>query len=1586
MPQDLRRRKKSKKAWFVLGFLCLGALVFHKPLALLGCKAALHRLFPHGLSYEKMQWEEGAIAISGLQVKEPDSQLTIDRIELKLAGAFPKFQPKITISHPQILISSARGKRSLPFLYRSRFIEPRWEIKNGVLQLPTGGRFYFSMAPGAEPESIGHLVFSYDPSPLVPPMFTADLALIEKSLVVGFKLEESDLSRLLPLSALLVQKIPREWENAGGEVELEGLLYLDESMQFKELHCRGGGKEITFSDSSMGIDVHCDEIQGAFSYPIAEVSFELKNGNFFVGAPIVPEELRIEDLNGTLRFEPQKEPELVLKGILFLQDQKMAFDCQGKGGTQEDKTFWSEIALNCAPDMRSVISLCSHSEGDVSLHLQVENADGQQLDFLRSWARIPGRCLEVDAAFAATLLYKDDQWQRLSLDSCRLDHLRWFLPEQKTTLFFKQITGDCALTKTDAKNWDLQDLHLQGDEGRYSDPQMNLDSLSANIHVENSILQPSYMKGKNGQLDGEIAFLGPLGECFATIKVQGDGKSLAAGVLPEMEKLDSMPVDLELTVNKDAESVTLFAKGTLFNEPVNGTALFSYSKGNFPSFFFKEAEFQAELTAASYGLWLPMLLPGMDVAGRFQCAAVINSENAAIEVFSNEISIQHPQARLELADKTMHFVYDRAKKEWGGEIPLDGGKLTYRELDLAFENLEGSFQLEANHLMAPSFYAECNSLALRGKMDFSLQGGQISLSTSQMAGRVENLFSVLAHFPSLPKLEYPLDGEFSSGQNGLVLKTSMERAEWSFKAHFDHLKFPINACTSVTEGRCDLFYDSKNQHLSLEKGEGVWRLVDGTPLTLQLKHFSTEIAENPHLDFAFKIFDRKKEFAHFEGQAMRNGSSQWEIAFKKDATFFGGTQLNITRYQLDEQMKLASFEMQPILKCEELHVTAAFLQNAGFLSKTFSSKNLQEWQFAGTLQTRLYSESAEKGFSFHAESRDLKVRGSAWPFFELKAHKIGENWLIEHLEGGGLTLKGAFIVDGEEVSMQKFEGKWQGIECKGSGQFRMDRKQLSCTFESIRGEMGALAKIDPSLKGNFAAGVVMTGDFSRIPCILSGEANLFVDLQAPLSFSARNKKTTLFTYNSIDGLICQGMELQLKDKGNGASLGEIKADRVVLPKQGNVKIEQLQFSLAPAMMARCVDAKLVPPMLKDLSWEGNLEGNGECTVNSMLQTSLKPGRYGFGGKDASFEQLQLRYEKNVLSIRGKTIIWESPFWAALQMDLSKEPFGALKLYDHPKAEGLKISFSTNNGKPIFEKIQGSCYGIDCALEKNDRRKAPLASILSGSIAVDANFLPKKLKESAKSLKIGNGYRWQGDLIIHQESKRGFQANGTLSGQAFELLGYQFRYLQANLEATAERIQFNELKIDDPCGVIGIKKMELTKKEKWHLTIPHIFVRNLQPSLMQKIGGDSKAVVKPFMIQSFTLSDVQCDLGEIPTLEGFGKLAFVNQFKKESSIFDVPLEMIKKIGLDPGILTPVQGELEVELHGNKLYLMSLQNSFSEGGRAEFYLAPGKQLSYIDFDGKIHIDLKMHQDVMLKITEPFTLTLRGSLEKPRYSLQY
>ncbi len=1425
MPQhSYPRSKRFKKSWVLFGLLCASIIVFHKTLLLTGCKIALNRAIPKKegriVSYEKMQWEDGAIAISGFQVKDPDIEVTIDRIELTCAALSFRLQPKISMSHPQILISSAsgRGTSSIPFLYRTRFIEPCWEIKNGVLQLPTGGRFYFSMSPGAAQESIGDFVFSSDPDPMAPPMFSANLSLIEEKLQMGFTLQESDLSRLLPVVSLIVQEAPRKWEQASGEIQLEGLLCFDRDFNLQELYCQGEGKQIMLIDRGCGV----------------------------------------KDLEGHLCLDSKKEPELILNGNLIQQDREISFGCVGKG---------------------------------------------------------------------------------------------------------RVIQGTC------------------------------------------------------GNFEGEMTYFGPQADHLADIVIRGDAKEILTLFSDQgSEKVASLPLSLHMTAKIHASQLHVDTLGNIAGESIQSSAIFSFSNlslpkmlsGDLPRLLFKEAKVQTEhFTEKSYAAFLPFILPGIQLSGGLQGEATLLPSEVHLQFTGDEIFIQHPLAELHLPrvkERPIQFFYNSAHKQWRGEIPLDEGNLHYTENNLIFENLEGSMRLDADHLTASSFYAECEGVALRGDMDLFLENhekGQMSLSTSQMAGTIQSLFLVLRHFPSLPTISFSTDGNFSSGDKGFVLSSpigSSGNAEWSFKGNFNSLNFPVNGATSITDGHCDLVFDSKNQELLIDKGEGTWRLLDGMPFTVQLKRCSTQFLKMASLDFAFKIMEGKKEFAHFEGKAVQTDSSQWAIAFDKQKTYLGGTHLNIMECLLDEEMQLASFEMRPILKCQDLHTQAAFLQNAGFLSKAFSAKNLQDWQFEGTLQTRLYSEAADKGFSFHAESRDLKVRGRPWASFQLKAHKVGENWLIEHLEGGGLTLKGAFVVDGSELSVQHFEGKWQGIVCKGTGSLQTDQKTFSCKLESIKGDLPALPQWAPSakalsLKGNFIASGFVSGDFSdlRDPLQLIGETNLFIDLQAPLAISANNRKTIPFTYDNANGLICNRIDVQFKDKTSGAYLAEFKADRLSWPQQENLAFEKLEFSLSPKMTDACIHAKILPVLFKDLRWEGNLEGSGDLQISSgpVFQATLKPGRYGFGDKDFPFEQLHMRYEKDLLTMRGKTNIEEMPLWGTLQVDLSKEPFGVCKFFDHPKSEGLKILFNTLAGKLIWERVQGCCYGIDCDLAKNKSRKIPSATILSGNLKLDCHslspLLPKEVREGLASLNIGSGYQWQGDLILWQEPKRGFQANGTLSGDEFEFLGYQFRRLQGVLDATQDRILITDLKIDDPAGMIGIKKFELNHNGKWHLYIPQILVRQLQPSLMHKIDADPH-MVKPFIIKNCTFAEIRGKLGDKASLEGSGKLTFVNQFKKESSFLDLPLEMIKKIGLDPNLLTPVEGELEIELRGDKFYLMSLANSFSEGNRAEFYLAPGKEPSYIDLDGKIHIDLKMHQDVMLKITEPFTLTIRGTLEKPRYGLQY
>lgn len=1635
MPRKSHQRSNFK-SWFLLIFVCAGIILFYKPLVLLGCKTALYRALSkkegRTISYDKMHWEDNVVVFSGLQVKDPGMELSIDRIEFAPKISFFGFKPIITLVHPQILVFSTDQQMisAGALVHHSRFIEPRWEIKNGVLDLPSGGRFYFTMSPGNEKESIGNFVFSSDPDPLTPAIFSANLALIDGNLQLGFSLQESDLSRLLPLSGLIFKEMPRKWEKAGGEVNIEGLLCLNSSFQLQELHCHGEGNQVVLGAPEMGIEVLCEEFTGAFSYPVDDASsfwgdklsasIALKNGNCFFGSPLVDEIFEIRDLDGLLHLGPEKEPQLNLNGNFIKQKREISFSCTGIGGLQQDKSFWSKIQLNSMSPitrgMQATLSIDSHQDKNLKVHLQVEEADQHHIDFIRALCRIPGQCAEGRATISATFFAHEGNWHKVTVEKCHLENLRWFFPELKTDLAARQISTDCEITKLPGKKWTLENLHLQFEEGEYLCPQFNLDSLKMNLVVDDRALQPSKVVMRCGNLQGEIVFPGPLGDHLAKMHIHGDGKEAIAFLFQEQpDKIGPIPLDLQIAARKDNAFLSLETVGSISEEAVKGSAVFSFPFSSFPEipeklplFSFKNAKWQFEhLTEKSYAAFLPLILPGIELLGNLSCEAEMNPSAVRLNIAGDEIFIQHSLAQLYLPHvkgNGIEFFYDSASKNWQGEIPLEEGKLNYRDIDLAFENLEGSLKLNAHHLTASSFYAECEGLGLRGEMDFFFEDkekGHLSLSTTQIAGSVQNLFSVLNRFPSFPRSEIQLDGNFSCAEKGFVINARIGPtetvSEWSFKGHFNGLKSPINHSTAITEGCCDLVFNSKNQRLMIEKARGVWRQADGTLYTVHLKRFDAQFSTNKNLDFALQVTDGKNEFAYLEAKASQMPSLQWEILFNEDTTRVGGTKLNINQCILDEKMKLSVFEMKPILRCQELGDMAAFLQNAGFISRTFSPKNLQDWEFEGTLQARVYIEDINRGISFHAESSDLQIKGTPWPSFRLKAHKIGENWLIEHLEGGGLILRGTLVVDEDDLSCHQFSGIWQGIEFKGSGNLKPDKKHFSCSLESVKGDLATLAQINKldgllAWKGNFNANINLFGDLSdpTDPLRLVGEMNFVVDIQAPIAFAAKTKKTIKFTYNKARGLICNEIDLQLKEKITKAAIAGFKAGKLSRLENGNLALEKFQFSLSREMFGQCLDAKILHSSLKDLKWEKNLEGEGDFQIfpKIVIQASLKPGRYGIGDLDFPFEQLQMRYEKNFLDLRGRSQIHEKPLWTVLQVDLNREPYGALKLLDHPKSEGLKFSFHTLNAKVDLESVEGSCYGVQCQMAKNNRCKIPLATVLSGNVKIDGNsichLLPKSFAERVDVFKIGDGYEWQGDLVLWQETNRGFKITGILTGNEFEFLGYRFHWMQGNIEASPEHVFITDLKIEDVAGTIGIKKIEFGKDEGWHLYMPQILVRNLQPSIMNKIGIGQQAM-KPFTIKNFILSDVRCQLKDVSSLEGSGKLTFTNQFKKESSLFDLPLEIIKKIGLDPGLLTPVQGELEIELRGDKFYLLSLQNSFSEGGRSEFYLAPSRELSYIDLDGKMHIDLKMHQDVMLKITEPFTLTIRGTLEKPRYGLQ-
>ena len=1371
-----------------------------------------------------------------------------------------------------------------------------------------------------------------------------------------------------------------EWE--GGAIVLSGLVIDELSVDRVELKPAGVWLHLRFAPRITVVhpQLMIKETRSERTFPFAvlyrsrffQPRWEVRNGVLeLMGSRFYFAMEPKEETMGSLRFsyDPLEEPMITADLRVIDEDLEVGFELQ-----MGDLSRLSVLASLVFPELpREEVSGDLELKGSLRLNprMQMEEVHLQGVGRDVVLGRIV-RCKELEGSFSFLTGEQCSASLKVEGGECALKNgigikslagKVIFEPKKEPELSFEGIVcqGERELP-----------LHLLGKGGVHEDATFwseievtlgtGMQALCSISRFEEGSLALHMKMEEAGfeQLDLMRALGGFPGECVEGIA------SAEATVLCKEEKWQSVAIDKCLL-----DHVRWYFPGrelTVFSERVEGECAFSREGVENLHLKIQEGEYfdsHLFLSALTGELALKDHLADLQISGEIeQVPAVLN---VAAQVQNNQVSIEgkgslageafEGSALLALLPtfqlKEGKFSAERlTRRSYGVFLPGD--------LDLTLEKIEGDWKWEEGSLQVPHLYAVCNGIALRGKLE--VQHG-IHFSTDQMAGEVKDL---VAFFP---QITLPIGGNFSSGAKGMSVKIYEGEAEWSFAGRFENVSFPVNEVTWIKGAHGDVAIDSKEKHLKVEGAEGTWELKDGTPLTVQVKRMS---ARQGALDLALKVVQGKKEFAQFEALAIESTEGKWSASFNAQTTHVGGTLLQIQKCHFEPERGITTFEMRPSFKGQDVHAYANLLQNAGFLPTTFSAQNLQEWGLDGTFHAQVFSEDMGEGFSFQVQSPDAKMKGAPLGQLHVRGEKRKEKWRIEKLQAGGLQLQGALLVDAAKVSIPQFEGSWNGILMKGSGFVEIAQKTFSCTLESIKGDVSFGA-----LKGKVLAGAVCKGDFSQ----LTGEANVCLDLEAPFPIMATGQRRVKFHYQKDQGLMCQGVDFQLKHKRSGAHLAKIQAGELNSSGKG-ISLKQLELSLTPALLGFAIDAKLLSAQWQEVHWEGNLEGGGDLQLTetgAAFQGYLRPGRYGWKEKSLLFEQLQLYYEKQLLTLRAKAQVEEEPLWASLQVDVAKEPYGMLKLFDHPKAEGLKVLFSTQKGTPVLESIQGSCYGLSCSLAK---KKA----MLSGEIQVDGNLflnlLPKAMREGLEPLKIGRGYSWQGDLLFGQE---GFSSTGTLRGRDFELLGYQLQNLEASLEATSESCVLSHLKIADPAGGVSIPTITLQKKKDWHLHIPEVLMRSFQPSRMRKVGLEPSET-KPFIIQHFTLTDIQGRLGDKSTLYGSGHLLFVNQFKKEQSIFDAPLEILKKLGLDLALLTPVQGEIQMELRGDKFYLISLDHAFSEGERAEFYLSPEKNISFIDLDGKMHIDLKMRQDVVFKITEPFTLTIRGTLDKPRYGLQF
>jgi hypothetical protein len=74
-----------------------------------------------------------------------------------------------------------------------------------------------------------------------------------------------------------------------------------------------------------------------------------------------------------------------------------------------------------------------------------------------------------------------------------------------------------------------------------------------------------------------------------------------------------------------------------------------------------------------------------------------------------------------------------------------------------------------------------------------------------------------------------------------------------------------------------------------------------------------------------------------------------------------------------------------------------------------------------------------------------------------------------------------------------------------------------------------------------------------------------------------------------------------------------------------------------------------------------------------------------------------------------------------------------------------------------------------------------------------------------------------------------------------------------------------------------------------------------------------------------------------------------------------------------------------MNKKKIYLTKFKDVYSEGKLSRFYLPNAPYSSYVDFDGNLHMQIRIKQyNLFFKLAELFTISIQGTCQHPTYTL--
>ena len=819
---------------------------------------------------------------------------------------------------------------------------------------------------------------------------------------------------------------------------------------------------------------------------------------------------------------------------------------------------------------------------------------------------------------------------------------------------------------------------------------------------------------------------------------------------------------------------------------------------------------------------------------------------------------------------------------------------------------------------------------------------------------------------------------------------------------------PFISQKPLTKVGCKFAFDSDTQIFEIKDFEGVWKSHRKQKYELYSNYLKINLFNDDPCHFDVKIKNSYKDCARLIGKLYLNVAQKkptLKIVLDQKNNHVGSVGLTNVYFALDESFNLDYLNINFSGNLLALQQDVSLLQNA---LPQLSSTSLTAFKWLnldGELSGQWVYDLSQKRHQFFIWGDQVKIGQAPGGFFQLKGYQNGNSTIVEDLTyhdlKGGFKIEEKpfcyFIKDLKLSSNQNFDLQLSGIYCKIFNSFQADVKRLYCNLDQIKtinplsenkylkdssGKLDINGKVEG---GYFKGDINYSSDFKGKTYGLKIHDLLFQDDKIEGSITGNSQTFKIVHFKSrFLAAFQEPLEVTLV------------ADNLEFSSHSPFKVGNIHFSM-PVKGLRSIRSILkdqwqlsMPQSSFEIKKEGLLEGDvyfDPKNPNYSFALKLKKDSYNLAGHDYYLDKCRLDYGPLGLKVAAQTSFENKPYWFNYSKESFKQDAFTLTAHDHDPIQNLdrklKIECQEEAGSMIVKSIKGSIAGLRWDFVHRPEKDTPDSNALMGQLQMHGeeliDALPENIGSKLKSLDLGKGYFLTGQLTLPKNNFKKFLFEGLFGGQSFDLLGFEFKSLSSIISCTKDQVKIKDFKLSDLSGELC---MDSVNVDKSLFSIPKISLKDFKPSLLHR-SNQGPVKHKPLIIDEFEVSNLKGDFNNLDTVKGDGYFTFQKSLKKQASLLDIPVHLITKLGLDLTMLNPVEGKVMFMFKDQKIILTKLIDVYSHDRRCHFTLAKQPDLSYMDFDGSLNIKIKMKQYVLLKITEPFIISVRGSCAAPRYS---